>query len=148
MTRELSGAEVASRLQGSVAGAVVSGSGADVRVSPEHLVPVCRFLKETPDLAMDYLVAVTGVDYAERFEVVYHLASLSHNHSLVVRTEVFGREDLEVPSVVDVWRGAELQEREVWDLVGIAFAGHPNMKRILTWEGFEGHPLRKDHLGG
>ena len=148
MTRQLTGAEVAPRLQESVPNAVLSWDGGEIRTDPATLVPVCTFLKESPDLAMDYLVAVTGVDYVERFELVYHLASLSRNHSLVLKTQVFGREDVAVPSVVGVWAGAELQEREVWDLVGVSFTGHPNMKRILTWEGFEGHPLRRDHLGG
>ena len=97
---------------------------------------------------MDYLTAVTAVDYVERFEVVYHMMSLSLNHSVVLKTDVFGRDDVAVPSVVEVWQGADLQEREVWDLMGVRFTGHPNMKRILTWEGFEGHPLRRDNLGG
>ena len=59
----------------------------------------------------------------------------------------YGRERPEAPSVVSVWKGAELQEREVWDLLGVRFEGHPNMKRILLWEGFEGHPLRRDYVG-
>ena len=148
MTRQLSGAEVAQQLAGSAPGAALSWSDDEVRVAPERLVAACRFLKESPDFAMDYLAAVTAVDYVERFEVVYHLASLSLNHALVLKTEAFGREDVAVPSVVEVWQGADLQEREVWDLIGVRFTGHPNMKRVLTWEGFEGHPLRRDHLGG
>ena len=148
MTRRLSGADVAQKLAGSVPVAALSWSDDEVRIAPDHLVAACRFLKESPDLAMDYLAAVTAVDYVERFEVVYHLTSLSLNHALVVKTEVFGRDDVAVPSVVEVWQAADLQEREVWDLMGVRFIGHPNMKRILTWEGFEGHPLRRDHLGG
>jgi NADH:ubiquinone oxidoreductase subunit C len=148
MTRQLSGADVAQRLAGSVPGAALSWSDDEVRVAPESLVAACRFLKESPDLAMDYLTAVTAVDYVERFEVVYHMMSLSLNHSVVLKTDVFGRDDVAVPSVVEVWQGADLQEREVWDLMGVRFTGHPNMKRILTWEGFEGHPLRRDNLGG
>ena len=87
------------------------------------------------------------MDYIEHFELVYHLLSLRRNSSLVVKSRVPGRENLEVPSVYEVWKGADLQEREVWDLMGIYFDGHPNMKRILLWEGFPGHPLRKDFLG-
>jgi NADH-quinone oxidoreductase subunit C len=105
-------------------------------------------MKETPGLGMDYLVSVTGVDYIDHFEVVYHLASLAHNHATVLKARVYDRETPTVPSVVSVWQGADLQEREVWDLMGVAFTGHPNMKRILTWEGFPGHPLQKTHLGG
>ena len=97
---------------------------------------------------MDFLVAVTAVDYIEYFEMVYHLLSLQNNHSAVLKTRLYDRDEPTVSSVVDLWRGAELQEREVWDLMGVRFTGHPNLKRILTWEGFPGHPLQKSHLGG
>jgi NADH:ubiquinone oxidoreductase subunit C len=93
------------------------------------------------------LTAISAVDYVEYFELVYHLLSMRRNHKLVVKSRVFGREDLSAPSVIDVWQGADLQEREIWDLMGIRFEGHPNMKRILLWEGFPGHPLRKDFVG-
>jgi NADH-quinone oxidoreductase subunit C len=130
-----------------VPGVVMGERGDTLWVHPERLLEVCRLLKESPDLAFDYLVAITGVDYIEYFEVVYHLVSLRHNHSLVVKARVYGREEPTVPSVVSLWQGADFQEREVYDLMGIRFQGHPNLKRILTWEGFPGHPLRKDHLG-
>ena len=90
---------------------------------------------------------MSAVDYIEYFELVYHLLSMRKNHSAVIKTRVFDREAPSVPSVIDVWRGADLQEREIWDLMGVSFDGHPNMKRVLLWEGFEGHPLRKDYLG-
>ena len=67
-------------------------------------------------------------------------------HTAIIKARVYGREAPSLPSVYHVWRGADLQEREVWDLMGVRFEGHPNMKRILLWEGFEGHPLRKDYL--
>ena len=69
-----------------------------------------------------------------------------HNQSAILKAKLYGREDLALPSVVSVWQGADLQEREVWDLMGIAFTGHPNLKRVMLWEGFPGHPLRKDFL--
>jgi NADH:ubiquinone oxidoreductase subunit C len=80
------------------------------------------------------------------FEVVYHLISLEHNHSLVLKTRCYDRDKPVVPSVVNLWRSADFQEREVYDLMGIIFDGHPNLKRLLLWEGFVGHPLRRDYL--
>ena len=148
MTRALSASGVAERLQGVAEGAVIGVDGNEVRVATEALVAVCRYLKEEPDLAMDYLSSITGVDCLDSFEVVYHLTSLTHNHSLVLKTTLRGRDDVEAPSLTEVWQAADLQEREVWDLMGVRFTGHPNLKRVLTWEGFPGHPLRKDHLGG
>ena len=148
MTRALSASGVAERLQGVAEGAVIGVDGNEVRVATEALVAVCRYLKEEPDLAMDYLSSITGVDCLDSFEVVYHLTSLTHNHSLVLKTTLHGRDDVEAPSLTEVWQAADLQEREVWDLMGVRFTGHPNLKRVLTWEGFPGHPLRKDHLGG
>ncbi|MBI2935354.1 MAG: NADH-quinone oxidoreductase subunit C [Chloroflexi bacterium] len=148
MTRPLTAVEVASRVQEALPDAVEEYRDASLWVRKEWLFAVCRWLKENPEYALDYLVAVTGVDHIEHFEMVYHLASIQRNHSLVLKTRVYGRESPSVPSLTPLWQGADLQEREVWDLMGIAFEGHPNQKRILTWEGFPGHPLRKDHLGG
>ena len=97
---------------------------------------------------MNYLVSISGVDYVEYFELVYHLVSMSKNHSLVLKMKLYGtREQPSAPSIVSIWKGADLQEREIWDLLGIGFEDHHNMKRILLWEGFPGHPLRKDYIG-
>ena len=148
MTRALNASDVVERLQGVAGGSVTVAADNELRVAPESLVDVCLNLKEDPEFAMDYLSSITGVDYMDSFEVVYHLTSLTHNHSLVLKTTLRGRDDVEAPSLTGVWQAADLQEREVWDLMGVRFSGHPNMKRVLTWEGFPGHPLRKDHLGG
>ena len=107
---------------------------------------MARFLRDDPDLDFQFLNSISAVDFIEHFEVVYHLTSFRHQHTAVLKARVMGREDLSLPSVYHVWRGADFQEREVWDLMGIRFDGHPNLKRIMLWEGFEGHPLRKDYL--
>ena len=147
MTSALPGEEAARRIDQALPGAVVRYSESDVWVTPDSLLETARFLKETLDLDFAYLSAVTAVDYVEYFEIVYHLLSLSHNQRVVLKTECFGRDEPTVPSLVSLWQGANIQEREVWDLMGVRFDGHPNMKRILLWEGFPGHPLRKDYLG-
>ena len=147
MTTALPGDELARRINEAVPGSAVDHNETDVWVASEALVEVARFLKDTPGLDFAYLNAVTGVDYVEYFEIVYHLLSMLHNHSVVLKTRCHGRENPTVSSLTGVWQGANLQEREVWDLMGVRFDGHPNMKRIMLWEGFPGHPLRKDFLG-
>ena len=117
-----------------------------VWVYPERIGDVARFLRDDPDLDFQFLNSISAVDFVDHFQVVYHLTSLSLEHTGVVKTRLYGRDDLTLPSVYNIWRGADFQEREIWDLMGIRFDGHPNMKRILLWEGFEGHPLRKDYL--
>lgn len=146
MTRPLAGAEVAAKIEGALPGAGVKGEGGTIWVEARDLFPVARYLKEEPGLAMDCLADLTAVDYLDHFEVVYHFLSIQHNHSLALKVRLEGREGLGVPSVTPLWKGADLQEREVYDLLGIAFSGHPNLKRILTWEGFPGHALRKDFV--
>jgi len=146
MTREMAGVQLASRIKELFPNAVTGSNATDAWVEPEVLVDVARFLKETPDLDFQFLTSITAVDYIEYFELVYHLSSMRRNQSAIIKTRCFGRTEPVIASLVDVWKGAELQEREVWDLMGIRFEGHPNMKRILLWEEFPGHPLRKDYL--
>ena len=110
------------------------------------MVQVSHFLFSDPTLDFNYLNSITAVDFIEFFEVIYHLTSLNKQHSAVVKTKLYGREEVTLPSVYNIWKGADFQEREIWDLMGVRFEGHPNMKRIMLWEGFEGHPLRKDFL--
>ena len=147
MTRAHSAEDAARRINDSIPGAAVESTQTDVWVLPEHIHPVAQLLKDDPAFDFSFLTALTAVDYVEYFEMVYHLVSLRRNASLVVKSKVYGRGEPAIHSVVDVWKGADLQEREVWDLMGIHFEGHPNMKRVLLWEGFPGHPLRKDYLG-
>jgi len=112
-------------------------------VPAENLVDVVTALKS--DAGYNYLTCVTGVDYLsdQKMEVVYHLRRLSGGAPLELKVQV-DRADTRVPSLTPLFPGADLQEREAYDLLGIRFDGHPNLKRILTWEGFNGHPLRKD----
>lgn len=114
-------------------------------VPPEKLVEFATRLKD--EHGYDYLSSVTGVDYLpdEKMEVAYHAYKTSGGPATVFKVQV-PREKPVVPSLVGVWPGADFQEREAWDLLGIRFAGHPNLRRILMWEGFDGHPLRKDWL--
>jgi NADH-quinone oxidoreductase subunit C len=146
MMKPLIGSEVAEKIGEQLPGAVVEYNDTSVLVKSESIFDACRLLYQTAGLDFDYLVNLTGVDYLDYLEVVYHLVSMKHNHSLVLKTRCYDREQPTVPSVVSVWKGADFQEREVYDLLGIRFDGHPNMKRIFLWEGFQGHPLRRDYL--
>jgi NADH-quinone oxidoreductase subunit C len=142
----LSGREIASKIEAALPGSVVEPGDQYVVVRPDILREVCGFLKDTPDLNFSFLSFITAIDYYEYFELVYLLNSLEHNHSLALKTRLYDRESPAIGSVVELWRGADFQEREIYDLFGISFEGHPNLKRIFMWEGFEGHPLRKDFM--
>jgi NADH-quinone oxidoreductase subunit C len=146
MTLALSGEKIAKQIEEKLPGSVVESGPDSLLVKGESLLEIAGYLKTAPGLDFDYLTAITAVDYYDYFEVVYQLTSLQHNHSLVVKTRCYNREKPILPSVVSLWRGADFQEREIYDLFGIGFEGHPNLKRIVLWEGFEGHPLRKDFL--
>ena len=145
MIKPLVGQKITEQIGGEVSEAVIESNESGVVIAPESLLKVAQFLKTTSGLEFDYLNCITGVDYLDYFEVVYHLTSMQHKHSLVLKVRC-SRENPEVPSLVSLWRGADFQEREIYDLLGIVFVGHPNLKRILMWEGFQGHPLRRDYL--
>jgi len=147
MTKPLSGEDIARQIGEHLHDAVTEFDESAVFVKGEALLEVARFLKESPGLDFDYLTAITAVDFSEHFELVYHLTSIKNNHSVVLKARCYERENPTLPSVAGLWQGADFQEREIYDLMGIAFDGHPNMKRILLWEGFQGHPLRKDYGG-
>ena len=146
MTLALSGKEIAKQIEKKFAGSVVESTADSLLVKAESLLEVTGYLKTAPGLNFDYLNAITAVDYLDYFEVIYQLTSLKHNHSLVLKVRCYSRDNPSLPSVVSLWRGADFQEREIYDLFGISFEGHPNLKRIVLWEGFQGHPLRKDFL--
>lgn len=134
---------IAARITAVLPDAVVSSNAQDLVIKSERLVDVAKYLRET--LAFDYLNNVTSVDYPDRFEVVYNLSSISNGGAPINVKVNADKQDPVVPSVVSVYRGADFQEREVYDMMGIKFAGHPNLRRILMWDGFEGFPLRKDY---
>ena len=123
-----------------------------VELPREQLLSVCRALRDESDFGFEQLIDLCGVDYLEygngiwsgpRFAVVYHLLSVTNNHRVRLRTFVDGEVPL-VPSVIDIWNSANWFEREAFDLFGIVFEGHPDLRRILTDYGFIGHPFRKD----
>lgn len=118
-----------------------------VIVDRKRLVEVALAIRD--ELGFDYLSNLTAVDYLGQsqpdsdMEVVYHVYRISGGPALVFKAQT-PRDDAEIPSLIDVWPGADFQEREAWDLMGVRFPGHPNLRRILMWEGFHGHPMRKD----
>ncbi|ADJ26135.1 NADH dehydrogenase (ubiquinone) 30 kDa subunit [Dehalogenimonas lykanthroporepellens BL-DC-9] len=118
----------------------------DVRllVDGKRLLEVCRWLKDESPYRLDYLNSLTAVDNKTHFSVVYHLSSLAMGGQLSFKVDLDDRQSPSLPSVTPVWRGADLQEREVFDMFGISFTGHPCLKRLFLWEGFPGYPLRKD----
>ena len=113
----------------------------------DRLAEICRFLKVEKDIKLDYLVDVTAVDWlprTPRFDVVYHLYSMKHGSPLRLKVPL-EEGDASLPSVAGVWRTADWHERETFDMFGITFEGHPDMRRILMPDDWEGYPLRKDY---
>jgi NADH-quinone oxidoreductase subunit C len=139
------GAAIQSALPGKVTGHVVTFGDLVIEAEANAVVEVIRTLVETPDFAFVNFADLCGVDYPareKRFDVVYHL--LSPRHNTRVRVKVQTDEETPVPSIHEVLPAANWYEREAYDLYGILFSGHPDLRRILTDYGFEGHPLRKD----
>jgi NADH-quinone oxidoreductase subunit C len=185
--------EIKSAIEAGVPGAEVEvvpnpGPAAQhsLRLAPDHALEIAKFLRDDPELALDFLSNVTGVDWPDKeitekvkvtrevkktvdgveqtvqesvdeprkriepgcLEAVYHLYSVAKRHGpLVLRMRTKNRNDqVELPSLTSVWRAAEFQEREVFDLYGIVFAHHPDLRRILMWDGFKDFPMRKDYV--
>ena len=144
MTVAISGPAVADRLNAVFPGVVLESSTDSVTVPAERVVEVALFLRDDPELDCKFLNCLTAVDLMDSFEVVYVLSSLAKNHILTLKARS-GHESHIVPSVNSVWMGANLQEREAYDLCGVQFTGHRNLRRILCPEDWVGHPLRKDY---
>jgi NADH-quinone oxidoreductase subunit C len=142
MTTALNPTELAESLRKELSDGILS-EGEYVMVLPSKLLKVAEYLKNTPNLGFDYFDMITAADYEGRFEIIYRLLSLKNNTLVSLKTRC-DRNVPMVPSMANLWKGADQQEREIFDLFGIAFYGHPDLRRIVLWEGYEGHPLRKD----
>jgi NADH-quinone oxidoreductase subunit C len=121
-----------------------------VRLEPENLLEVLRFLRDDPSTRFEQLCDLAGMDYldfpeaTDRYAVIYSLLSITHNHRFWLKCFVNDPAP-RLPTIVPLWPAADWMEREVFDMFGIIFDGHPDLRRILTWDGFEAHPLRKDY---
>ena len=123
----------------------VEGADPAVLVRGQNLLELAQYMRDEEEY--DFCSSVTAVDYPDRFELVYHLYSMKNEGGPAILKVHCNKEDPRAPSVVSIWTGADWHEREVWDLMGVRFDGHPDLRRILLWEGYEGHPLRKDFPG-
>jgi NADH-quinone oxidoreductase subunit C len=145
MTQTISGHELAARIRARFPDAVLEEDEVCAVVKAENIVEVALFLRDDPETDAKYLNNLCGVDWLDYFEVVYNVSSMVKNTMMTLKART-DRDPGVVQSVTPVWKGADLQEREAFDLMGIRFEGHPSLKRIFLWEGFPGHPLRKDYL--
>ncbi len=140
--------EIAARVAGKIPEALapVEENAGYLKVAAEHWLDVAQFLRSDPELFFDSLMCITGYDKGpgEPLGAAYNLHSMDRLHRLEVRIEM-PREDGPIPSVAHIWRIADWFEREVYDLIGIRFKGHPDLRRMLLPEDWEGHPLRKDY---
>ena len=137
--------QIKTSLPGSIEEQIEYRNELQVYVKQEFFTELMQLLRSDTTLRYDLLLDVAGIDRLPgepRFELVYVLFSLEYNRRLIVKLKV-GVSDT-VPSVTGIWKSANWPEREVFDLLGITFSGHPDLRRILTWDNFEGHPLRKD----
>ena len=140
-------ARIRDRFGDAIGELVGSGRDASCTVEPSRIAEVCRFLKEDAALQFNMAPYVTAVDYLgqePRFEVVYHLLSIPRKERVRIKTKLDGSSPA-IESVTSVWPSANFYEREVFDLFGVRFSGHPNLKRIMMPDNWEGHPLRKDY---
>lgn len=142
MTTTLNSNDIAARLKKQFGNGIAPAAGY-LEVAPALLARVADYLKSTPGLDFDFLDMATAVDYSDRFELVYRLLSLKNNTLVTLKVRC-DRNKPAIPSLANLWEGASFQEREIYDLFGVEFSGHPNLKRIVLWEGYQGHPLRKD----
>jgi len=144
VTKVVTGLDIAHRIDQKFPGAVVGAIPEGATLKAESLLDACSFVRDAPDLKFEFLSSLTGVDCLDSFEVVYHIESIRRNLITCLRVKTYDRESPRVPSVCSVWPGANFAEREAYDMFGITFRGHPDLRRILMWETYaEGYPLRK-----
>jgi NADH-quinone oxidoreductase subunit C len=140
-------AKVVAAFPGKIAESYTQHGNETVVIKREDILAVLAQLRNDPEFAFDFLADLTAVDFfgqEPRFEIVYHLCSVPLNHRLRVKLRV-PEDDAVVPSASSLWKAANWLEREVWDMFGIRFSGHPDLRRILMYEEFRGYPLRKDY---
>ncbi len=116
-------------------------------VPRDEILEVCRWLRDNPEFDLTYFSFVSAIDWPDHFDVVYHVASLAKGHGLILKVAL-PKDDARMPSVTELWRGADWHEREAYDLFGIVFDGHPNLRRIIMGADWKGPPLRKDYVYG
>ena len=117
----------------------------NVTVAPENFRSLAENLRNSEDLIFDYMFCLTAVDWITHFIVVYHLTSTKFNHKIVLKAKITDRENPSVDTICDIWKTAEFHEREVYDLFGIIFNNHPDLRRLLLEDDWVGYPLRKDY---
>jgi NADH:ubiquinone oxidoreductase subunit C len=118
----------------------------NVTVTPENLLKTAGLLKDDIDLNFDYMFCLTGTDWMTYLMVAYHLESTTHKHRLVLKVKITDRENPSVETLSLMWKTAEFHEREVYDLLGVKFLHHPDLRRILLEDDWKGFPLRKDYV--
>ena len=149
--------EIKTVLEHTLPGVSLTIEGSTLWIQPKDISVVCRRLKEHERFSMDYLSDLTVIDYLATapseaspkegsMDVVYHLCSMKHKHGPITLKVKLPRANPVIASVTPIWRGAEFQEREAYDLYGVTFEGHPDLRRILLWDEFVGHPMRKDYV--
>lgn len=142
----MTAAETKSKIESALPGIALKLSREAIVIeNPQDLPKVAHFLKGSAEFRFDYLCSVTAVDYLDYLESVYHLFSMEKKSGPAVLKVRVKRDNPKIPSLVPIFRGAEFQERENYDMYGIIYENHPDLRRIFMWEGFEGFPMRKDY---